>query len=93
MNFQLAPVYLDLQEEAAVVAARVEPMAVEADGMSTLHPGVRQALVDSRLLELLVPKSHGGRFEAVDPLAVAVVREDLMGVSSHADSLFALQGI
>ena len=93
MNFQLAPVYLDLQKEATDVAAQVEHMAVEADGMSTLHEGVRRALANSHLWELLVPKAHGGRFEAVDPLAVAVVREVLMGVSSHADSLFALQGI
>ena len=41
----------------------------------------------------MVPAGHGGRHERIDPLAVAVVREVLMGTSSHLDSLFALQGI
>jgi len=41
----------------------------------------------------MVPREYGGRFEHVDPLAICIVREALMAVSSHADSLFALQGI
>lgn len=93
MDFELAPEYRALQEEAGVVAAIVEPYADEADRLSTVHPGVRRALEDSRLWELLVPSAHGGRFEQIDPLAVAVVRETLMATSSHLDSLFALQGI
>jgi len=91
--FELEPVYRELQEEARAVAAAVEPMAAEADAMSTVHPGVRDALAASGLWELLVPAAHGGRFELVDPLAVAVVREVLMATSAHMDSLFALQGI
>lgn len=93
MDFELAPEYRALQDEAGVVAAIVEPYADEADALSTVHPGVRRALEDSRLWELLVPSAHGGRFEQIDPLAVAVVRETLMATSSHLDSLFALQGI
>jgi acyl-CoA dehydrogenase len=93
MQFELAPEYLALQEEARAVAAAVEPFAAEADEMSTVHDGVRRALASSRLWELLVPAAHGGRFEQIDPLAVAVVREVLMATSSHLDSLFALQGI
>ncbi|MDO9408883.1 acyl-CoA dehydrogenase family protein [Patulibacter sp.] len=93
MDFALSPLYVELQEEARAVARAVEPMAIEADGMSTLHAGVAEALRASRLCELLVPEAHGGRFERLDPLAIAVVREVLMGTSSHLDSLFALQGI
>jgi acyl-CoA dehydrogenase len=93
MDFELAPAYRALQDEAAAVAAVVEPLAAEADAMSTVHPGVRAALEGSRLWELLVPAAHGGRHERIDPLAVAVVRETLMATSCHLDSLFALQGI
>jgi len=93
MSFELAEVYLEIQSEAGAVARAVEPLAAEADGMSTVHPGVLEALRASRLCELMVPASHGGRFERVDPLAVAVAREVLMATSSHLDSLFALQGI
>lgn len=93
MAFELDESYRDLQVEARAVAARVAPFAAEADAMSTLHQGVYDALAQSRLWELLVPAAHGGRHEALDPLAVAVVREVLMATSSHLDSLFALQGI
>jgi acyl-CoA dehydrogenase len=93
MDFELSDRYREIQDEAREVAARVEPLAVAADAMSTVHEGVHAALAASRLWELVVPSSHGGRFDQVDPLAVAVVREVLMGTSSHLDSLFALQGI
>ena len=93
MDFELDHTYKALQAEAAEVAGRVEPIADEADALSTVHPGVRSALAESRLWELLIPAAHGGRFEEIDPLAVAVVRETLMATSSHLDSLFALQGI
>jgi acyl-CoA dehydrogenase len=93
MPFELDAIYVDLQREAQEVADRVAPFAAEADAMSTVHPGTYDALAASRLWELMVPASHGGRFETFDPLAIAVVREVLMGTSSHVDSLFALQGI
>ena len=41
----------------------------------------------------MVPAAFGGRFEAVDSLAVTVVREVLASESAHLDSLFAMQGI
>ena len=41
----------------------------------------------------MVPAAYGGRSEQLDPLAICVAREALMATSSHADSLFALQGI
>src|SRR6185312_4344630 len=93
MGFELEGPYLELMHEAGEVAAAAEPFAEEADALSEVHPGVRGVLAESRLWELLVPGRHGGRFEDVDPLAVCVVREVLMGTSSHLDSLFALQGI
>ena len=61
--------------------------------MGSPHPDIVRILGSSRLWELLVPAEFGGRFDDVDPLAVAVVREVLMATSSHLDSLFALQGI
>jgi acyl-CoA dehydrogenase len=93
MSFELERAYLELQDEAREVARAVEPLAAEADAMSTLHPGVMDALRSSRLWEILVPAAYGGRHETLDPLAIAVVREVLMATSSHLDSLFALQGI
>lgn len=92
-DFELAPQYKAIQAEAQVVADAVEPLAIEADAMSTVHDGVLQILRDSKLCELLVPKAYGGRFDQLDPLAIALVREVLMATSSHVDSLFALQGI
>lgn len=93
MAFELDQQYLDLRDEAVAVATAAEPFAAEADGMSTVHDGMRKILADSGLWTLTVPKRWGGRFESVDPLAVCVVREVLMGTSAHLDSLFALQGI
>lgn len=93
MSFELDPEYLVIQEQARAFARSLEPMAVEADEMSTVHPGMLAALQRSELPKLMVPKAYGGHFERLDPLAICLVREALMAVSSHADSLFALQGI
>jgi acyl-CoA dehydrogenase len=93
MPFHLDPRYRELQDEARAVCEAVGPFAAEADAMSTVHQGVFDVLAGSRLWELVVPASHGGRHDRVDPLAIAIVREVLMGTSSHLDSLFALQGI
>src|SRR5215218_1634682 len=93
VTFALDQTYVDLQAEAREVAASISEFAAVADGMSSVHPGVLSALASSRLFELMVPAGYGGRFERLDPLAIAVVRETLMATSSHADSLFGLQGI
>ena len=93
MSFELPDEYRELQEEAAALAATVDPYAAEADACNDVHPQTLAALRASRLSELTVPAEYGGRFDHVDPLAVAVVREVLMATSSHLDSLFALQGI
>jgi len=93
MNFKLDPAYAEIQEQARACAREIEPVAVEADEMSQVHPGVLEALRQSGLSRLMVPKQFGGVFEKPDPLAICLVREVLMGTSAHADSLFALQGI
>jgi acyl-CoA dehydrogenase len=41
----------------------------------------------------MVPAEYGGRLDRLDPLAICLVREILMGTSANADSLFAMQGI
>ena len=93
MNFELHKKYIEIQKDAREFAREIEPIAAEADEMSTIHPEVLAALRKSNLSDLMVPREYGGRFEHVDPLAICIVREALMAVSSHADSLFALQGI
>lgn len=93
MILDLDPKYLDLQREARAFARSLEPLAVEADASSELHAGVLAALRESGLSRLMVPAEYGGRDERPDPLAICLVREALMAACSHADSLFALQGI
>jgi acyl-CoA dehydrogenase len=93
MDFKLQAKYLEIQEQARAFARSVEPIAVEADDMSELHPGLLAALRESGLAELMVPAEHGGRLDRLDPLAICLVREVLMGTSANADSLFAMQGI
>jgi acyl-CoA dehydrogenase len=93
MNFELDQKYLDIQDEARELAQSIEPMAAEADECSGIHSGVQAALQESKLSELMVTTEYGGRFERLDPLAICLVREVLMATSSHADSMFALQGI
>src|ERR1700730_544902 len=93
MNFELEPQYTAIQDEARALAAVVAPLASRADPSHHLDPEVHQALKKSGLCELLVPAEFGGRSDVVDPLAISLVREILMPVSSHLDTLFAMQGI
>jgi acyl-CoA dehydrogenase len=93
MNFELDAPYLEIQQQARDFARAIEPIAVQADEMSEIHPGVLAALKESGLSDLMVPAEFGGRAERLDPLAICVVREVLMATSAHADSMFALQGI
>jgi acyl-CoA dehydrogenase len=93
VSFTLDTEYRAVLEEAREVAASVEHLAIEADAMSTVHPAMLEALRASELPRLMVPAAYGGRFEQVDPLAVCVAREAVMGTSSHLDSLLALQGV
>lgn len=82
-----------IRQAAIVTANKLAPIAVEADNSSELHPEVYSIIRGSGLLDLVVPAAFGGRHETVDPVAICIVREVLMGVCSAADSLFALQGI
>jgi acyl-CoA dehydrogenase len=41
----------------------------------------------------MVPEPYGGHGAKLDPLAICLVREVLMGTCCQADSLFAMQGI
>jgi acyl-CoA dehydrogenase len=93
MNFELDPIYLDVQSEARELARSIEPLAGEADECSEVHAGVLEALRSSGLSKLMVTTEYGGRFDRLDPLAICVVREVLMATSAHVDSLFAMQGI
>jgi acyl-CoA dehydrogenase len=93
MNFELDAPYLEIQQQARDFARAIEPIAIEADEMSEIHPGVLAAFRESGLSNLMVPEEFGGRSKRLDPLAICVVREVLMATSAHADSMFALQGI
>jgi len=90
---RLTAPYENIRAEARTFASRLEPLAVEADASSDIHVAVLAALRDSNLIRFTVPAAYGGEFDEVDPFAVCLVREQLMAVCSHADSLFALQGI
>lgn len=85
--------HADLRTRAAEVAATVADLAAEADESAVPVPRMVQALAVSGLSGLVVPRSFGGAVDAVDALAVTVVRESLMSVSAHLDTLFCMQGI
>lgn len=90
---QLDDRYTSLTLSARELARELAPHAVEADNSNTLHAGVAEAVRASGLMRLMVGPDHGGTDLSLDPVAISVVREALMGECSHADSLFALQGI
>jgi acyl-CoA dehydrogenase len=85
--------YAALRHRVEAVAAEIDPIAAEADAQSAVHQGVLGILRRSELARVTVPSAYGGAGERVDPYAVCIVREVLMGTSCHADSMFALQGI
>ena len=58
-----------------------------------MHQGCLDALRDSGLARYVVPAAYGGHDEVLDPLAIAVVREQLMYSSAHLDSMFGMQGV
>lgn len=89
----LDPRYFTIRDEALALAAALQPIAVEADRSHELHQETYRLVRESGLMDLVVPRGYGGRDDTVDPVAICVVREILMGVCSAADSIFALQGI
>ncbi len=90
---RLVEPYTSIRDEARRVASSLGPFAVEADASDDVHPEVLAILRDSGLIRYTVPAAYGGAFDRVDPFAVCLIREQLMSVCSHADSLFGLQGI
>jgi acyl-CoA dehydrogenase len=91
--FELPAPYVALQEEARALAAGVADIAERADEASLIDPEMRERLAASGLAAVAVAEEYGGRFPAVDSLAVTVVREAFAAESAHLDSLFAMQGI
>jgi acyl-CoA dehydrogenase len=91
--FELPQRYRDLQLEARALTAQVTDFSARADEADHADPDMRRYLAASGLVAVVVPGEYGGRFDAVDALAVAVVREQLAGESAHLDSMFAMQGI
>lgn len=67
--------------------------SARAEESDHIDPDMREHLAASGLTDLVVPASHGGRFESVDSLAVTVLREALAAESGHLDSLFAMWGM
>lgn len=90
---ELSQEHTTIRSEAHELARRFAEVAATADEMSTPHPEMRRALADSGLVELVVPARYGGRNETIDTLAVTIVREQLMAVSAHLDTMFGMQGI
>ncbi len=93
MDFSFSPEELKIRERAAEVARLVKPHAHAWDEANLLTDELRQVMRDSGLARLMVPAEFGGESERLDPLHIALVREQLMAASSAADALFALQGI
>lgn len=91
--FELGPHHREVQQIARDVAEQVSPFAGEADEAVTVHQGTWSALRESGLARHVVPASHGGHDEVLDPLKIAVVREQLMYSSAHLDSMFGMQGV
>ncbi|MEV0595732.1 acyl-CoA dehydrogenase family protein [Nonomuraea cavernae] len=91
--FELPARYRSLRDEARRLADSVADRAAVADEADHVDPVMRKALAASGLVETVVAREFGGRFDQVDSLAVTVVRETLAGVSGHLDSLYAMQGI
>jgi acyl-CoA dehydrogenase len=91
--FDLGPEHRRVRDTAREVAAKVAPFANEADEAVDVHQGCLDRLRDSGLVRYVVPAAYGGRDEVLDPLTIAVVREQLMYSSAHLDSMFGMQGV
>lgn len=87
------PTVKSAKQSAVTLVQHLDRFAHEADLMDEIHPEMRRGLAKSELCRILVPSAFGGVADAVDPLAIAVVREALMYSSAHLDALFAMQGI
>ena len=91
--FDLSPRHRQVQQGAREVAAKVDPFAAEADEAVEVHRGCLDVLRESGLARYVVPAAYGGHDGVLDPLTIAVVREQLMYSSAHLDSMFGMQGV
>ena len=91
--FDLDDNHRRIQEQARALAAEIDPIADEADAATDLHEPTRAALAASGLAGHVVPAAYGGHSDELDPLTIALIREQLMMSSAHLDSLFGVQGI
>lgn len=89
----LSEQHREIRDQAEALATGFADVAAEADESTVPHEGMRSALAASGLSRLMVPGVYGGRFDGIDTLAVTLVREELMRVSAHLDTLFCMQGI
>ena len=92
-SFELDDRHRALREQARKLASEVEPFAGEADESSEVHAATAEALRSSGLTRHVVPAAFGGAAETLDPLSIVLIREQLMAVSAHLDSLFGMQGV
>lgn len=90
---ELTETHREIRDQARAVAEAVAPFAHEADEFADVHPRVAAALRDSGLARHVVTAEYGGAAEALDPLAIALIREQFMASSAHLDSLFGMQGV
>lgn len=91
--FDLDDQHRSIRDAAAALAASVASIANEADESADMHPEMVTALRASGLVRHVIPAAYGGASDPLDPLAIALIREQLMGVSAHLDSLFGMQGV
>ncbi|MGO2150190.1 acyl-CoA dehydrogenase family protein [Microbacterium gubbeenense] len=89
----LDPRYDAIRAEARGIAQSLAPYAAEADELDVVHEPMREAVRASGLGRLVVPAAYGGESDVLDPLAIAIVREEFAAVSAHLDSLYGMQGV
>ncbi|MGO2471499.1 MAG: acyl-CoA dehydrogenase family protein, partial [Microbacterium gubbeenense] len=87
----LDPRYDAIRAEARGIAQSLAPYAAEADELDVVHEPMREAVRASGLGRLVVPAAYGGESDVLDPLAIAIVREEFAAVSAHLDSLYGMQ--
>ncbi|MGO1265522.1 MAG: acyl-CoA dehydrogenase family protein [Microbacterium gubbeenense] len=93
MADNLDPRYDAIRAEARGIAQSLAPYAAEADELDVVHEPMREAVRASGLGRLVVPAAYGGESDVLDPLAIAIVREEFAAVSAHLDSLYGMQGV
>lgn len=89
----LSPEHEQIQHAARLLAEGFVDEAAAADELTEPHRGMQHALSACGLGELVVPAAYGGRGDGIDTLAITLVREELMRVSAHLDTMFCMQGI